>query len=285
MYKLIFIDLDGTLLNDKKEISEENIKWLNRAYKEKGITTIITTGRQLGFVKDLYNRYNCSFGDYVIASNGAIIKNIKIGEYVNKEVFSKEEVKDLRKIYKEENLEYFMIYTENESYRENNSEKETLEQDKILVENIDELLERNSELIVSLCIFGGEEERLIEAIKKVEKINKFDNSPICVYNQTINEFTINEKYFDVMRKNCNKKNAVKKVMDTFGVNHDEIIVIGDGGNDLPMFEYAKLKIAMGNADEALKLKADYITDTNNNDGVAKAIKKFVFEELEFVFEE
>ena len=278
MYKLIFIDLDGTLLNDKKEISEENIKWLNRAYKEKGITTIITTGRQLGFVKDLYNRYNCSFGDYVIASNGAIIKNIKIGEYVNKEVFSKEEVKDLRKIYKEENLEYFMIYTENESYRENNSEKETLEQDKILVENIDELLERNSELIVSLCIFGGEEERLIEAIKKVEKINKFDNSPICVYNQTINEFTINEKYFDVMRKNCNKKNAVKKVMDTFGVNHDEIIVIGDGGNDLPMFEYAKLKIAMGNADEALKLKADYITDTNNNDGVAKAIKKFVFEE-------
>jgi len=278
MYKFIFIDLDGTLLNDKKEISEENIKWLNRAYKEKGITTIITTGRQLGFVKDLYDRYNCSFGDYVIASNGAIIKNIKTGEYINKDVFNKEEVRNLRKIYKEENLEYFMIYTENESYRENNYEKETLQQDKILVENIDELLERNSELIVSLCIFGGEEEKLIEAIKKVEKINKFDNSPICVYNQTTNGFTINEKYFDVMRKNCNKKNAVKKVMDKFGVNHDEIIVIGDGGNDLPMFEYAKLKIAMENGSDLLKQKADYITDTNNNDGVAKAIKKFIFEE-------
>lgn len=278
MYKFIFIDLDGTLLNDKKEISEENIKWLNRAYKEKGITTIITTGRQLGFVKDLYDRYNCSFGDYVIASNGAIIKNIKTGEYINKDVFNKEEVRNLRKIYKEENLEYFMIYTENESYRENNYEKETLEQDKILVENIDELLERNSELIVSLCILGGEEEQLIKAINKVEKVNKFDSSPICIYNQTTNGFTINEKYFDVMRKNCNKKNAVKKVMDKFGVNHDEIIVIGDGGNDLPMFEYAKLKIAMENGSDLLKQKADYITDTNNNDGVAKAIKKFIFEE-------
>lgn len=278
MYKLIFIDLDGTLLNDEKEISEENIKWLNKAYKEKGITTIITTGRQLGFVKDLYNRYNCSFGDYVIASNGAIIKNIKTGEYINKDVFNKEEVRNLRKIYKEENLEYFMIYTENESYRENNYEKETLEQDKILVENIDELLERNPELIVSLCIFGGKEEKLIKAINKVEKVNKFDSSPICIYNQTTNGFTINEKYFDVMKKNCNKKNAVKKVMDTLGVNHDEIIVIGDGGNDLPMFEYAKLKIAMENGSDLLKQKANYITDTNNNDGVAKAIKKFIFGE-------
>ena len=81
-----------------------------------------------------------------------------------------------------------------------------------------------------------------------------------------------------MIKDCNKKNAIKKVMDKFGVNHDEIIVIGDGGNDLPMFDYAKLKIAMENGSEALKQKADYITDTNNNDGVAKAIRKFIFEE-------
>ena len=67
-------------------------------------------------------------------------------------------------------------------------------------------------------------------------------------------------------------------MDTLEISHDEIIVIGDGGNDLPMFEYAKLKIAMENGSNALKQKADYITDTNNNDGVAKAIRKLIFNE-------
>ena len=125
---------------------------------------------------------------------------------------------------------------------------------------------------------GGKKENLNKAIEEVKEINTLDHTPICEYIRKGNGIDIREYYFDVMKKGVNKKNAVKKVMDTFGAKHDEIIVIGDGGNDLPMFEYAKLKIAMGNADEELKQKADYITDTNNNDGVAKAIKKFVFEE-------
>ena len=56
------------------------------------------------------------------------------------------------------------------------------------------------------------------------------------------------------------------------------VVIGDGGNDVPMFECGGYKIAMGNADNIIKEKADLITDTNNNDGVAKAIKKIIFNE-------
>ena len=278
MYKLIFIDLDGTLLNDVKEISEENIKWLNRAYKEKGIITIITTGRELGLVKDLYKKYNCSFGDYVIASDGAIIKNIKTGEYINKEILTIDEAKKLREIYLNEDLDFIMIYGEENEYMERKDQKNKVQKEQIYVDNIIELLEKNKDIDATLCIMDGEEEKLNNAIEEVKKINTLDNTPICEYIRKGNGIDIREYYFDVMRKDCNKKNAVKKVMDTFGVKHDEISVIGDGGNDLPMFKYAKLKIAMGNADEALKQKADYITDTNNNDGVAKAIKKFIFEE-------
>ena len=277
MYKYIFIDLDGTLLNDKKEISEENIKWLNRAYKEKGITSIITTGRLLGYVEKLYSRYNCSFGDIIIASNGAIIKNIKTKEYINKEVLTNEEMKYLRGIYLEENLEYIMIYTEKEIFREG-EEKTSLETDKIYVENIEEFLNSYPKTLSTICIISGQEKELNKAIKRIESYQSIDNSPISEYIQKVNNFEIRAKYIDVMKKGVNKKNAVKKVMDTLGINHDEIIVIGDGGNDLPMFEYAKLKIAMENGSDALKQKADYITDTNNNDGVAKAIKKLIFNE-------
>ncbi len=277
MYKYIFIDLDGTLLNDKKEISEENIKWLNRAYKEKGITSIITTGRLLGYVEKLYSRYNCSFGDIIIASNGAIIKNIKTQEYINKDVLTNEEMKYLRSIYLEENLEYIMIYTEKEIFREG-EDKTSLETDKIYVENIEEFLNSNPETLSTICIISGQEKELNKAIKRIESYQSIDNSPISEYIQKVNNFEIRAKYIDVMKKGVNKKNAVKKVMDTLGINHDEIIVIGDGGNDLPMFEYAKLRIAMRNGSDALKQKADYITDTNNNDGVAKAIKKLIFNE-------
>ena len=125
---------------------------------------------------------------------------------------------------------------------------------------------------------GAEKNELNNAIKKVERNIIWDYSPISEYRKKDEEVDIREYYFDVMKKGVNKKNAIKKVMDKFGANHDEIIVIGDGGNDLPMFEYAKLKIAMENGSNALKQKADYITDTNNNDGVAKAIKKLIFNE-------
>lgn len=145
MYKYIFIDLDGTLLNDKKEISEENIKWLNRAYKEKGITTIITTGRPLGFVEELYKKYNCSFGDYVIAANGAIIKNVKTGDYINKDILNIEEIKKLDRICQEEGLDFIMIYDEKNAYMERKdgiTPKSKIQEDKIYVDNIIELLEK-----------------------------------------------------------------------------------------------------------------------------------------------
>lgn len=278
MYKLIFIDLDGTLLNDKKEISTENVKWLNKAFEEKGIISIITTGRQLGFVQNLYNKYQCSFGDCVIASNGATIKDIKTNEYINKKTFSKDEIASLRRIYLKEDLDFFMIYTETESYmeRKNKNSKSNHPDDNNFVDNIDILINENQNLNVFICIFGGEEHILNNIIKKYPELNKFENSPVCEYKHTKNNITTIEKYFDVMKKDCNKKNAIKKVIEKFGVNYEEIIVIGDGGNDLPMFNKAGLKIAMGNANSLLKQKADYITSSNNEDGVAEAIKKFIF---------
>ena len=162
--------------------------------------------------------------------------------------------------------------------KDGNTSKSKIQKDKIYVDNIIELLENNKDIEINIVIIGAEKNEFNNAIKRVEKNSLWNYSPISEYRNKNAEVDIREYYFDVMRKGCNKKNAVKKVMDTFGVNHDEIIVIGDGGNDLPMFDYAKLKIAMENGSEALKQKADYITDTNNNDGVAKAIKKFIFEE-------
>ena len=208
MYKIIFIDLDGTLLNDKKEISDENIKQLNRAYNKKGIKTIITSGRQAGYIKRLYEKYDCHFGDYIICANGAIIKNIKTEEFVraiiknikteefvNEEYFDIDDVNYIRNIYLNSNLEYFLIYTETNSYIEKRSDMET--QDEIVIDNITNFLTTNN-LQPTLCILGGEINELEIASKQIKLNKNITNTPISNYYTTINNEIVHHNYFDIV---------------------------------------------------------------------------------------
>ncbi|MFU0825856.1 MAG: hypothetical protein ACFWTK_12930 [Clostridium sp.] len=78
-----------------------------------------------------------------------------------------------------------------------------------------------------------------------------------------------------MKKGISKGNAVKILAEFYGLKREEVICIGDGENDLSMIKYAGLGIAMGNAPDYVKKEADYITETNDEDGVAKAIEKFI----------
>jgi Cof subfamily protein (haloacid dehalogenase superfamily) len=275
MYKVIFIDLDGTLLNDSKELSEENLKQLNRAYEEKGIKTIITTGRQTGYIQNIYDKYNCHFGDYIISNNGAIVKNIKTNEYINKESIPVEDLHFLREVALETELNYLLIYTEERAYIEKKPFIKT--QKEIVVDNIYDFFVNRDEPLF-LCTTGGDIENLEKAINKISKYPNLSSTPICDYNVIIDNKTYNHKYIDVGKTESTKQSAILKVLDKFNINSDEMIVIGDGGNDVPMFECGGYKIAMGNADDIIKAKADSITDTNNNDGVAKAIKKIIFNE-------
>ncbi len=72
MYKMIILDLDGTLLNDYKEVSEENIKLIKRAYEEKGVISVIATGRPLGYANEICKSYGNCFANYIIACNDAV---------------------------------------------------------------------------------------------------------------------------------------------------------------------------------------------------------------------
>ncbi|MDU5414364.1 MAG: HAD-IIB family hydrolase, partial [Clostridium perfringens] len=101
-----------------------------------------------------------------------------------------------------------------------------------------------------------------EELKKYEDLEVVSSSP---------------SNFEVMNKGTSKGRAVKVLADILNINREEIMCLGDSENDLSMIEFAGLGVAMGNAEEFLKEKADYITDTNENDGVAKAIEKFVLD--------
>jgi HAD-superfamily hydrolase, subfamily IIB len=147
------------------------------------------------------------------------------------------------------------------------------------VENIEEVIKANISSSKFLCLIGGQSEIVLEKItEKVSHLEDVETSVVCNYTYKTKEHTFKSKYIDIMKIGCSKKNAIIMLSERLGIKQEEIIVMGDGGNDISMFECAGLRIAMENAEEYLKEKADYITVSNNENGVAKAINKYIFNE-------
>ena len=137
--------------------------------------------------------------------------------------------------------------------------------------------ENNKQESISLTVIG-EKDKLLKLKDDFKSYTNIEITDLCksidIKNNTKQELT----YVDIMSKNATKKNAIKILLSYIGIQQQQIMVIGDGGNDIPMFEVAGLKIAMQNSIDIVKEKADFITSNNNESGVAKAIKKYIFNE-------
>ena len=286
MYKMIFLDLDGTLLNDCKEISQENINLIKRAYNEKGIICVFATGRPLEYVDEICNLYDRFFANYIIANNGAIIRDNKNGEVIYKASITNAQLLDLKNIFLEENADYMIVYTDKQQILREARTAEALKDSSIIVnkkdselKHIEDTIKNNPNLSSLLCMIGGETSVLGNIISRLQEIKGLETPGIGNYSHKTKTYAFESKFIDVMKKGCSKKNAIYYLADKLKIKKEEIIVMGDGSNDLSMFECAGLKIAMENANEKLKEKADFITASNNDNGVAKAIQKFVFNEI------
>lgn len=276
-YKLICTDMDGTLLDDKHQISEENRVTLKKAHS-KGITIALTTGRLFASAKAYSDLLG--FKVPIIASNGAYIRESDSDKCIFSSNFTNDEVLKIYEILKRNNLSS-IFYTHNAAISE-----EPLPKNHPYVANNKSLSINNQ---IEFCI----DENMTKSFKKYEgSISK----AICIENN--NEkldllFKVKEELksmdcfevvssgsnnFEVMKKGTSKGKAVKELASSLNIKQNEIICFGDNENDLSMINYAGLGIAMGNACSLLKDNADYITDTNINSGVAKAVKKWCLEE-------
>ena len=286
MYKMIFLDLDGTVLNDCKEISKENIDLIRRTYNEKGIICVFATGRPLEYVDKICNSYDGFLTNYIIASNGAIIRDNKNDEVIYKTSLTNAQILNLKNIFLEENADYMIVYTDKKQVLREARNTKALKDSAIIVnkkdselKHIEDTIKNNPNLSSLLCMIGGDTSVLENIISRLREIEGIETPGIGNYSHKTKTYSFESKFIDVMKKGCSKKNAIYFLADKLKIKKEEIIVMGDGSNDLSMFECAGLKIAMGNAEEKLKEKADFITASNNDNGVAKAIQKFVFNEI------
>lgn len=282
MIKLIASDMDGTLLNDDHMISEENLKAIRKA-QEMGRHFTIVTGRDYGAVKSYLEE--CDLKCECILSNGAEYRDVN-GNVIESVYMNKESVKIVFDILNEANL-CIQLMTNKGSYITNKESdkkaiidrfklfnpKMTEEEVKCFVEkfhkergikeidNIYEILESNVE-ILKIVTFD-KDEKLIARLK--DKLRE-STSDLAVASTFSNDIEISDI-------KAQKGLILAKTIKKMGIDKSEVIVLGDSFNDYSMFTEFENSYAMENAIPEIKEIAKYITDTNNNDGVAKAIYK------------
>lgn len=272
MYKLICIDMDGTLLNDEKEVSEKNIKLIKEADK-KGVKIAICTGRP--FSSAILYSEKLGIKTPVITANGAYIRNSEDDKVIYKSILGVENCKAILKELQEMDLcahfhgTNFILVNDidkiSHKYLEMNETLPVEKQIKIMeIDNWDDTFIKYENEILK-CVASDED---YQKISKAKDIMLKTLSDV----EIVSSFRDN---FEIMGGGVSKGRAAEVLASYYGIDKEEVICIGDNENDLSMIEYAGLGVAMGNAEEFVKKSAQYITDTNNEDGVAKVIEKFI----------
>lgn len=271
-YRLICIDMDGTLLNEKGEVPLENQKALQEAHK-KGVTIALSTGRN----------YRCAsiFSDMigvsgpVIAANGAQIGTREQKEPIFISVMSKESLTQFYRIAEKYPMTtYFMTdwgiisnidLAEDHPYKVlNRSLPEDAKLRLEVVEDFYEAFERfDGEILKAICIEGKEKGKLTNLRKELEALDCYEL--VASWHDNV----------EIMNKGVSKGEGVRRLAEHLGIQQHEIMCMGDSENDLSMIKYAGLGVAMGNASDEIKAAADYVTDTNIQAGVAKAVRQWV----------
>ncbi len=267
MYKLAVFDMDGTVLNSNHLVTTENLKAI-KYLRSIGVKTIIATGRPSELLKKYM--YDLEVDDYVISCNGSVISHPFKDDVLYESTLEKDKVSEIIDMCEEGNHDY-LVYTRDAIITKDNPRARWFKEiNKMLGEKEKgNLIETEDHSFIKtfipnkILVLEKDPVKYQELIKKVSKIEGI-------------EFTQSWMgAMDISPLNNSKGIAVKKLANHFGINQDEIIAFGDQLNDMSMITYAGLGVAMGNAEEELKEVANYITDTNDNDGVAKAIYKFV----------
>lgn len=288
MYKLIAIDLDGTMLN-RYGIVTENTKKTIKTTIEKGVDVVITSGRPIDSIKTIAKEIGSE--NYFIAGNGALIYDIKKDEKIYEKFLNKEKVLEIAEICEKNNISY-NIYTEETIiaqqlkynvlyyYKENLNKEEKNKTNITLVKNIREYI-KNSKIEKFLKITICDESKLIfnSIIKKLNKISNINILDVChitrkVIKQGTEDISIEYYYTEISLKDVNKWNALQYLIKKLDIKKDELIAIGDNINDKEMIENAGIGIAMGQSMPEIKKIADYVTENNEDEGVKKAIEKY-----------
>lgn len=264
--KVAFIDIDGTLTNSKKVITKHTIDVLEKA-TNKGIDIVLCSGRTNSYVYEFAKQIPNT--KYIISSNGA-----EIFDYINNcdlygNLLSFECIEKIWN-YACENSIGCVLNTNTVRYG-NKYSKNIANSNNLIIDDINSLNNFNIYQIVVDSKNYLKMERIKEFLEK-ETSAKIINCSSSFLKQDINA---NNYFFDIVTQNTNKGNAIQAFLMLKHLSKENAICFGDGVNDHDMFKKCGVKVAMSNALDELKETADFITASNDNDGVAKFFTDYI----------
>ncbi len=265
--KCILLDIDFTLTKSDNTISEYTKNVIEKA-KKKGIYVILCSGRPNIYTVEKSKLSNTS--PIVISDNGAIIYNYE----KNKIIYENSIPKDSLKVLWDLSLKYHIdcvLNSVNTRYRHRYFSNSGYIKTNSYLNDINELKES-----ISQCVISSKEYDLIKKYKtEIDKIKEIE-----VTNTNINGEKEWEYYFiDINKKGNSKGKSILYLLQLLDIQIDEVICFGDSVNDKSMFDICTNTVAMKNASRELKEIAKHITEyTNDEDGVAKYIEKYILKE-------
>lgn len=265
--KLVAIDIDGTLLNSDRKITAKVKETLQKA-NAKGINIVLCTGRPLPGVQEQLKELDL-FGenDYVITYNGALVQATKSKEIISQHTLSYNDFLEIEMMSRKvgshlHTIDDTTIYTANRDISNFTVHEAFLVNMPLKYRTVEEM---SPEINVIKMMMIDEPTILDKAI---------DNIPES-FKEKFTTVKSTEFYYEILSKKASKGIALKELAHHLGISQKETMAIGDNENDLSMIDYAGIGVAMGNATETVKLAADVHTSSNDEDGVAAVIEKYI----------
>lgn len=267
-YDMLVLDVDGTLVGSDKQISENTRRAIIEAQK-RGKTVAIASGRSIaGIRKTAANISLEQYGGYVIAYNGTTVVNCKTGECIYNQMVPQEMVKPVYEAAKKAGVG-IVVYNDNtKEMVSGNGLNEYIKADAMAC---DVTINEAHDFVKAInfpfnkFLLSGAPAYMAEVEKVMDK----------EFGDRMNVFRSDPFYVELLPRYVDKGVAVEKLVKHLEIPREKVICIGDSYNDMPMLRFAGMGVAMGNAQKEVKEMADYVTASNDEDGIVNVIDKFM----------
>lgn len=264
-YKMLVLDVDGTLLNDNKEISNHTLTTL-RKVQQMGVKIMLASGRPTYGLLPIAKKLELgTYNGFILSYNGGQVINASNGEVLFERRINPELIPYLEKKALKNN---FGILTYNGDTIVTNAPDNPHIQAEAALNGMKIDYQENFSIAIDYppckCMLVSDDEEALVGLEEHWK-KRLDG--------VLDVFRSEPYFLEVVGCRVDKANTLGAVMEMQGINTDEIVVFGDGVADVTMLQLAELGIAMGNAPDSVKRCADYVTLSNNDDGVAVAVEK------------
>ena len=264
MIKLIAIDTDGTLLNSQGDIQASTKEAISKAL-DRGVKVVLCSGRRIAGLAPYMNELGIKGEDqYAVTLNGAISRKAS-REIMTSDLIANSVYRQLTAYALSLKLPFNIVDFESRIITLNHDidpmvYQQAYENQAVLfVRSVEEFPEKG-QAIAKACFVGSQ-----ELLDRVED-----------WGQDFNVLRTDARFLELLNPKVNKGQGLKELCGRLEIAPEEVMAIGDERNDLDMFAFTGTSVAMGNGNDLVKQAADYVTSSNDEDGIAQALEKFVF---------